>query len=95
MPEASEADVDAAVASALKAYKKGPWATYTGEARGKCLSKLADLVEQHAEEIAYFESLATGRPFSLVLHGDLPRVASVIRCKRPRQYCKPRGSSTR
>lgn len=81
MREASKADVDKAVDSAKAAFETGPWATATGATRAKCLNKLADLIDQHAEELAYLESLCSGRPYSMVLRGDMPRVSGVFRCE--------------
>lgn len=81
LAEASEADVDAAVASASKAFKTGPWSKFSGEQRAACLNKLADLIDENAKEIANFESLCSGRPLSMVSAGDLPRVAAVFRCR--------------
>jgi len=80
MQEASQQDVDEAVACASKAFKSGPWAKFTGAQRAKCMNKLADLIDEHAEELAYFESLCSGRPYSQVMRGDIPRVAGVYRC---------------
>lgn len=80
MAEASEADVESAVRSAKAAFETGPWATFTGAQRARCLNKLADLIDDHAEELAYLESLCSGRPYSMVLRGDMGRVAGVFRC---------------
>lgn len=33
--------------------------------RGKLIYKLADLIEQNTEWLAYFESLNNGKPFAL------------------------------
>lgn len=81
IPIASEADVDRAVAAADEAFRRGPWSTFTGSERAACLSKFADLVEQNAEQLAYAESLPTGRPVSGILHFDLKHMVQVYRCK--------------
>jgi acyl-CoA reductase-like NAD-dependent aldehyde dehydrogenase len=78
--EASAADCDKAVDFAAAQFDGGEWSKYPGNKRGACLNKLADLIDQHAEEIAYFESIATGRPISFVL-SEIPRVSDVYRCK--------------
>lgn len=81
MAEASEQDVDEAVACASTAFKKGPWAKFTGAQRAKCLNKLADLIDEHAAELALFESVCSGRPYTQIMHGDMPRVSGVYRCE--------------
>ncbi|KAJ5220568.1 aldehyde dehydrogenase [Penicillium chermesinum] len=74
---ASAADIDTAVANARRAFN-GEWGAFTGEQRGVVLNKLADLIEQHTQEIAYFESLCSGTPISF-LKSTMPSVVSVFR----------------
>lgn len=50
--DASEAEVDAAVASARAAFEKGSWSRSAPAFRKKVLQKLADLIEKHALELA-------------------------------------------
>lgn len=78
---ASKTDVDSAVAAATQAFKTGEWAIASGIQRATWLNKLADLLEEeeNARALAKLESLATGRPVSMVLLGDLPRAAKVFR----------------
>ena len=59
-PLSTEEDVDRAVAAARKAFD-GWWATTPGE-RANCLYKLAEVFEEHAEEIADLESADAGKP---------------------------------
>lgn len=61
MPEAREADVDRAVTAAERALYEGPWARMTATARGKLLHRLADLVAEHAQELAELETRDTGK----------------------------------
>ncbi|KAK7403534.1 hypothetical protein QQX98_010713 [Neonectria punicea] len=56
---AQKADVDAAVASAQKAYK-GAWKSTLPAQRGQLLSKLADLIERDGDELASLEALDAG-----------------------------------
>ncbi|MGE0582132.1 MAG: aldehyde dehydrogenase [Steroidobacteraceae bacterium] len=58
------ADIDAAVAAARAAFT-GPWAKFTAAERGKVLWKLADLVEQHAQELIELEVLDNGQPLAV------------------------------
>ncbi|KAM0717216.1 hypothetical protein Q7P37_007068 [Cladosporium fusiforme] len=62
--EATEKDVDIAVAAARKAFE-GPWRKETPENRGKLLVKLADLFEKNIELLASVESLDNGKAVSM------------------------------
>ena len=53
-------DIDAATAAATAAFPA--WRDMAGAARKKVLHKVADLIEENAEEIALLESLDTGQP---------------------------------
>lgn len=70
-------DVDLAVAAAKRAFPA--WAALSGAERGRLLLKLADKIEENAEELAQLESLDTGHPIrdSRVL--DVPRTAACFR----------------
>lgn len=76
---ASTSDVDDAVAAARKAFTHGEWPGISSAQRARLLHRLADLIDENASALAYYESLASGRPVSMVLQGDLPRVADVFR----------------
>lgn len=56
---AGEADVDAAVAAAKVAFK-GAWGRMDPVDRAKRMNQFADLIRQHAEEIATLETKAMG-----------------------------------
>lgn len=62
--EATEKDVDIAVAAARKAFE-GPWRRETPENRGKLLVKLADLFEKNLDLLASVESLDNGKAISM------------------------------
>ncbi|EGP84573.1 unnamed protein product [Zymoseptoria tritici ST99CH_1A5] len=62
--EASEKDVDIAVAAARKAFE-GPWRRETPENRGKLLHKLADLFEKNLDTLASVEALDNGKAVSM------------------------------
>ena len=61
MPEAREADVNAAVEAAQAAFLAPEWANMTATARGKLLYRLADLVAENASELARLETRDTGK----------------------------------
>ncbi|KAM3587274.1 uncharacterized protein V6R79_000597 [Siganus canaliculatus] len=64
---ASVGDVDRAVAAAKEAYENGPWGKMNPRDRGTLLYKLADLMEEHQEELATIESIDSGAVYTLAL----------------------------
>ncbi|KAF1812764.1 aldehyde dehydrogenase [Eremomyces bilateralis CBS 781.70] len=78
LQEASPSDLDIAVQYATEAFESGPWSTFPALKRAECMNKLADLLEAHVEEIAYLESVASGRLLSMVRY-EIPLVARVFR----------------
>ena len=75
--EARAADVDRAVQAAQAAF--GAWRHTTAEKRGRLLLKLADRIEERAEELAQLESLDTGHPIRDTRGLDVPRTAATFR----------------
>jgi acyl-CoA reductase-like NAD-dependent aldehyde dehydrogenase len=66
VPEAAEADVDAAVDAARRAFDDpSGWAHWEPAARADALEKLADLLEARGEEVAQAVSAQNGMPISL------------------------------
>ncbi|NSL50576.1 aldehyde dehydrogenase [Calidifontibacillus erzurumensis] len=72
--EGGKEEVDLAVQAARRALK-GPWKYTTVEERSKLLRRIGDLILERKEELAYLESLDTGKPFSLAKTVDIPRAA--------------------
>lgn len=66
MPVASSQDVDCAVKSAYSAFK-GTWSEISARQRGQLMYKLADLMEQHKEELATIEAVDSGAVYTLAL----------------------------
>ncbi len=62
--EGDAADIDLAVAAARQAFEAGPWRRTSPSDRGKMVWKLADLLEQNADEFAELESLDNGKPLA-------------------------------
>nr|AAK18075.1 truncated aldehyde dehydrogenase ALDH67 [Aspergillus nidulans] len=62
--EATEKDVDVAVAAARAAFE-GPWRQVTPSERGILINKLADLMERDIDTLAAIESLDNGKAFTM------------------------------
>lgn len=63
---ASERDVDFAVKAAHEAFY-GSWKTMNARQRGQIMFKLADLMEQHKEDLATIEAVDSGAVYTLAL----------------------------
>ena len=59
--EGDAADIDRAVKAARAAYEDSPWATMTPSARERLLHRVADLIEENADELAELEALDNGK----------------------------------
>ena len=77
--EAGSADVDRAVAAARSAFEMGPWRRCSGVDRGKLLYRLADLIDEHAEELTYLDALDAGKPIAESRAVDLPLAVACYR----------------
>jgi len=73
--EATEADVDKAVAAARKAYDK-TWSRMSGSERGKYLFRIARILQERARELAVAETLDNGKPIRETRDVDIPLVAA-------------------
>ncbi len=91
VPEASAAQVDAAVAAARSAFKS--WGQTTPQERSLLLLKLADRIEQDAAAFAELESLNCGKPRVRVLNDELPVIVDCFRFFAGAARCLP-GSNT-
>jgi aldehyde dehydrogenase (NAD+) len=75
--EGTEIDVDRAVATARRAFE-GQWRTMRAAERGHILLRWAELLKQHADEIAALESLDAGKPIAAVLRQDFPAAVDTL-----------------
>ncbi|KAK0471827.1 aldehyde dehydrogenase domain-containing protein [Armillaria novae-zelandiae] len=75
----TKSDVDIAVKAAKKAYKTSWGLRCPGPQRGKLLSKLADLIEQHADELVALETLNVGKPFTAAKIVDVTGTVDIFR----------------
>ena len=76
-PNSSAVDVDQACNAAGKAFEKWRWSTPSE--RQRALLKLADVIEQNAEELVAIESENTGKPISLTMSEEIPPMVDWIR----------------
>jgi acyl-CoA reductase-like NAD-dependent aldehyde dehydrogenase len=75
MPE----DIDRAVAAAKTAFRSGCWSRIAPRERMDILYRFADLIDEHAEQLAILETLDMGKPIRDVVAEDLPAVISTLR----------------
>ena len=76
VPRCSAEDVDRAVATAAKALPE--WLDRTPKDRSELLHKLADVLEENAEELAQLESLNVGKPL-MASRDEMPFSADNLR----------------
>jgi acyl-CoA reductase-like NAD-dependent aldehyde dehydrogenase len=77
--EGDAEDINRAVAAARAAYESGPWAKMSPSQRGKLLWRVAELIEEHAEELAMLETLDNGKPIRYSRASDVPLTADHFR----------------
>src|SRR5271165_6356467 len=68
VPEGSNADIDAAVGAARRAFEDSSgWSSWSAEDRAQALERLAGALESRGEEIARRVSMQNGMPISIAL----------------------------
>src|SRR5918993_4839818 len=76
-PVSGAEDVDRAYRTAATAFEG--WRDTTPSERQKALLRLADLVEEHADELVELESRNTGKPVALTASEEVPPMVDQIR----------------
>jgi len=71
VPDATEADVDAAVAAARQAFERGPWREMAPSDRGAILTKVADAITAEMADMAETISTEMGSPVSWAQLGQV------------------------
>ena len=71
---AGDADVDAAVRAARRAFPR--WSRMAGSERGKYLFRIARILQERAREFAVLETLDNGKPIRESRDVDVPLVAA-------------------
>ena len=77
IPDSTREDVDDAVRAAKHAFPA--WSKTPVEQRSRLLLKLADLIEQHLDELAALESRDNGKTVALATRLDIPRAVANFR----------------
>jgi phenylacetaldehyde dehydrogenase len=77
--DASDADVDRAVAAARAAFDDGRWSNLPPNRRERIINKLADLIEVHATEFAELEAIDNGKPVGFAVIIDIPGAVDQLR----------------
>ena len=79
LPDASEADVADAVAAARRAFETGSWAKMAPAARKKILLDWAQLIDDHALELAVLGVRDNGTEISMAIKAEPMSAANTIR----------------
>ncbi|MEU6998546.1 aldehyde dehydrogenase family protein [Nonomuraea sp. NPDC046570] len=77
--KAGAADVDLAVAAARTAFDDPAWAEMPAHTRARLLWRVADLVEEHGEELAELETRDNGQPLAVARTVTVPGTAEHFR----------------
>jgi acyl-CoA reductase-like NAD-dependent aldehyde dehydrogenase len=79
IPEASEQDVEDAILAARRAFDEGTWAKMTGHERQKILTRVAELIEKYADDLALCETLDMGKAIYFAKTIDVYLLADLFR----------------
>jgi betaine-aldehyde dehydrogenase len=77
MPLSGEEDVNRAAAAAKAAFPG--WSTTTPAERAAAMLKLADILDEHAEEISDLEAADAGKPRNAFFEDEMPAVSDTLR----------------
>ena len=76
--DASNRDVDRAVAAARAAFDDGRWSDLPPIVREGMMHKLADLIAQHGDEFAELEAIDNGKPKGMAAAVDIPGTVGML-----------------
>jgi betaine-aldehyde dehydrogenase len=76
-PLSGDEDVDRAYSAAAQSFES--WRDSTPAERQKALLQIADLFEEHAEELVALESQNTGKPLAVTMAEEIPPMVDQIR----------------
>jgi phenylacetaldehyde dehydrogenase len=77
--EATDKDIDRAIAAARTAFDDGRWRNLPPLERERTMHKIADLIEAHADELAELEAIDVGKPKGMASVVDVPGAAAHFR----------------
>ncbi|KAA2252481.1 aldehyde dehydrogenase family protein [Solihabitans fulvus] len=72
-------DAALAAAAARQAFDDGGWSRMPGSQRAKVLNKVADLIEERAEDLAFREVVDMGKLWRDAMSIDVPHIANMFR----------------
>ena len=73
-----QADIDQAVASGRRVFASGVWRRTAPRDRLAVLSRLAQLIDSHAEQFALLDTLTMGKPIQDMLTIDVPQAVQTF-----------------
>ena len=79
VPKATGGDVSKAVDAARDSFDHGPWARMAPGERARVLLRMADILDEQADEIARMESQNQGKTIKLSRDSDIPACSDNIR----------------
>ncbi len=79
VPEGTAGDVDRAVTAARTAFRDGRWSRMALPDRVAAMNRLADLCDEHADELARIETLQTGTSYKLRRESDFAFASDNLR----------------
>jgi betaine-aldehyde dehydrogenase len=79
VPAGTEADVDLAVAAARAGFADGRWHRMPMPERVAIMNRLADLIDEHADDLARLETLQTGTSYKLRRDSDFAFASDNLR----------------
>ncbi|MEG7359602.1 aldehyde dehydrogenase family protein [Pseudomonas citronellolis] len=92
VPRGRHEDIDDAVRVARTTFESSAWRKIRPIDRGRILENIARKIEEHADELAYLESLDTGKAVSFAKIIDLPSTIDVFRYMGG--WCSKLGGTT-
>ncbi|WP_353172907.1 aldehyde dehydrogenase [Paracandidimonas soli] len=72
-------DIDAAVRTGRAALKSGVWSGLSPAQRKQAILRWADLMDEHAEELAALDCVDAGKPITECLNTDMPATLETFR----------------
>lgn len=79
VPDGDSHDVDKAVKAARRAFENPAWRQMTPQDRSRLLTRIADVIEDNADELAEIEALDNGKSVRNARNGDIAVSIAVFR----------------